>query len=69
MISAIEAVDTKEPYIQLDGNVLYPKKLFTQEEAERAERIVAELNGLPIYSAQALLKKIDCYLFQSLVTL
>lgn len=68
MINPDEAVDPRKPYLTVGGVELCPNKLFTKEEAERAERIVAELEGLTIYSAQELLRKIDCYLLQSLVT-
>ncbi len=46
----------------------YKGKLFEEDEIERAETIVNVLKGLWIESAQKLLKKIDRYLLQTLLT-
>lgn len=42
--------------------------LFEEDEIERAETITNALKGLSIESAQKLLKKIDKYLLQVLLT-
>ncbi len=46
----------------------HKNKLFKEDEIARAETIVNALKGLSIESAQELLKKIDRYLLQTLLT-
>ncbi len=64
-----EAVDHSVYYTEIETHKKrYVKRLFEEEEIERAEAIVTALNGLQIDSAQELLKKINMYLLQDSIT-
>lgn len=64
-----EAVDHSVYYTEIATHKKrYVKRLFEEEEIERAETIVTALNGLQIDSAQELLEKINIYLLQDSIT-
>lgn len=64
-----EAVDHSVYYTEIGTHKKrYVKRLFEEEEIERAEAIVTALNGLQIDSAQELLEKINMYLLQDSIT-
>ena len=67
IVSIREAVD-KEKYYEAPDSTRRYAKLFTSEEVTRAEAIVDALEGLTIDSAQELLKKVNKYILQSLVS-
>lgn len=54
-------------YECIAGEIKYAK-LFKEDEIERAETITNALKGMSIESAQRLLKKVEKYLLQSLLT-
>lgn len=56
-----------EVYREINGNK-HCTLLFHDNEIERAEKIANALEGLSIESAQELLKKMDKYLLQTLLT-
>lgn len=43
--------------------------IFRKSEFDRAEKIVAALDGLDVYSAQQLLEKVSKYLMLTMVTI
>lgn len=69
MKNIVPAKDAVGDMVYIDSDMkVHKKKLFEVNEIERAEAITNALKGLSIESAQELLKKVEKYLLQTLLT-
>lgn len=68
MRNLIPVQEARGEYYEILGGEPKYAKLFKDDEVTRAETITNALEGLSIESAQMLLKKVDKYLLQTLLT-